>query len=149
MLSHEWHDCTNFLSLVDIFFQNLSLPLIGWQSCQLSVSIPALPPAPRPLHWTCSVATCVVWSSGTNFPSHFVPEIKSVRTLRIYIGSKTNRVRVKWGKGVDIYTLICWSLALDLCPSWQWVSGEYDQDPAWHSVSTWPVSYVTSVLREA
>ena len=45
MLSTEWHDRTNFLSLVDTFFQNLSLPFIGWHSCQLSVSIPALPPA--------------------------------------------------------------------------------------------------------
>ena len=46
------------------------------------------------------------------------------------------------------YKLISGYPIVDLCPSWHWVSGEYDQDPAWHSVSTWPVSYVTSVLRE-
>ena len=45
MLSTKWQDCTICLSLVDTFFQNLSLPLIGWQSCQLSVTLPALPPA--------------------------------------------------------------------------------------------------------
>ena len=45
MLSTEWQDRTIGLSLVNTFFQNLSLPLIGWHSCQLSVSIPALPPA--------------------------------------------------------------------------------------------------------
>ena len=45
MLSTEWQDRTICLSLVDTFFQNLSLPLIGWHSCQLSVSLPALPPA--------------------------------------------------------------------------------------------------------
>ena len=45
MLSTEWQDHTICLSLFDTFFQNLSLPLIGWHSCQLSVSLPALPPA--------------------------------------------------------------------------------------------------------
>ena len=44
-LSDKWHAPTICLSLVDTFSQNLSLPLIGWHSCQLSVSIPAPPPA--------------------------------------------------------------------------------------------------------
>ena len=33
---------------------------------------------PKPVHWTCSVATWIVQLSGTNFPSHFVPKIKIV-----------------------------------------------------------------------
>ena len=44
-------------------------------SCQ---SVSQLSHQPRPVHWTCSVATWIVRSSGTNFPSHFVPKIKSV-----------------------------------------------------------------------
>ena len=45
-------------------------------SCQ---SVSQLSHQPRPVHWTCSVATWIVRSSGTNFPSHFIPKIKSVR----------------------------------------------------------------------
>ena len=45
MLSTKWQDHTICQSLFDTFFQNLSLHLIGWHSCQLSLSIPALPPA--------------------------------------------------------------------------------------------------------
>ena len=45
MLSTQWQDHTICLKLVDTFFQNLNLPPIGWHSCQLSVSLPALPPA--------------------------------------------------------------------------------------------------------
>ena len=45
-------------------------------SCQ---SVSQLSHQPRSVHWTYSVATCVVQSSGTNFPSHFVPKIESVK----------------------------------------------------------------------
>ena len=45
-------------------------------SCQ---SLSQLSHQPRSVHWTYSVATCVVQSSGTNFPSHFVPKIESVK----------------------------------------------------------------------
>ena len=44
-------------------------------SCQ---SVSQLSHQPRPVHWTCSVATWIVRSSGTNFPSHFVPKMRSV-----------------------------------------------------------------------
>ena len=55
-------------------FQNHSLPLIGWHSLPLIL----FSHQPRPVHWTCSVATWIVGLTGTNFPSHFVPKIKSV-----------------------------------------------------------------------
>ena len=82
MLPTEWQDHTICLSLVDTFFQNLSLPLIGWHdtvvSCQ---SVSQLSHQPSPVHWTCWVATWIVQSSGTNYPSHFVPKLKSLDCL--------------------------------------------------------------------
>ena len=60
-----------------IGWHNLSLPLIGWHSCLLSVSIPALPPAQAStLHMLSSIL--LVGATGTNLPSHFVQKIKSV-----------------------------------------------------------------------
>ena len=55
-------------------FQNHCLPLIGWHSLPLIL----FSHQPRPVHWTCSVATWIVGLSGTNFHSHFVLKIKSV-----------------------------------------------------------------------
>ena len=74
MLSTEWQDRTSCLSLVDIFFQNISLPLIGWHSCQLSACSPCSPGQ----CWTCSVTTWTIQLSKTKFPSRFVQKIKGV-----------------------------------------------------------------------
>ena len=70
-------------------FQNHSLPVIGWPSLLLIL----FSHQPRPaaaVHWTCSVGTCVVRSSGTNYPSLFVPKLKSVD------GRGTNSARRKF-----------------------------------------------------
>ena len=67
-------------------FQNHSLPLIGWHSLLLIL----FSHQPRPaaaVHWTCSVATWIVRLSGTNFPSHFVPNFKSVMMLMSDVSS--------------------------------------------------------------
>ena len=69
-LSDGWHAPT-------ICFQNHSLPLIGCHSLLLIL----FSRQPRPVHWTCSVATWIVRLSGTNFPSHFVPIFKSVGAM--------------------------------------------------------------------
>ena len=43
-------------------YQNHSLPLIGWHRLPLIL----FSHQPRPVHWTCSVATWIVGLSGTN-----------------------------------------------------------------------------------
>ena len=74
MLSTEWQDRAVCLSLVATFFQNISLPLIGWHSCQLSACSPCSPGQ----CWTCSVTTWTIQLSKTKFPSRFVQKIKGV-----------------------------------------------------------------------
>ena len=76
-------------------FQNHSLPLIGWHSLLLIL----FSHQPRPaaaVHWTCSVATWIVGLSGTNFPSHFVPKIKSVLCIFLLHDCLTNWSSSAW-----------------------------------------------------
>ena len=74
----------------------LSLPLIGWHSCQLSVSILALPPAQAStLHMLSSILH--VGATGTNLPSHFVQKIKSVLGVKLSFLSKKCIFRVEKG----------------------------------------------------
>ena len=81
-----------------IGWHNLSLPLIGWHSCQLSVSIPALPPAQAStLHMLSSIL--LVGATGTNLPSHFVQKIKSVHYVDGW-------VRSRWWLGFSKYFVL-------------------------------------------